>query len=278
MSSKRNTRSQSMNESIDELSELNEILAPLRLSIEETSKALQGISKLYESKFLLQQRQICNLQTRVQSLEARLSFQEHASELHERKLDDLEQVSRKVNLRLKGIVVSPGETPDKIMDTIKSEIHDNGLDVGVQDLDRCHRVGKPYYDNKRQVQDVLVKFRTWSSRNVIYQNRKKFSFHVFADLTSRRVNLLKYARDQISLEDGSVNRVVDFVFSDLNCKIKFKSKDNKFFSVSSKQEFLGLVHRLDNELTLSEEFKKDENVGINYGMYAEEATVNEIFF
>ena len=85
------------------MSQLNEILEPIRNSIDNFSKTLNDIKVLYEAKFLNQQRQINNLLTRVQGLEERLSYQQHISDVNERKIDDLEQVSRKVNLRLKGL-------------------------------------------------------------------------------------------------------------------------------------------------------------------------------
>jgi hypothetical protein len=281
---RRNLRSSSMQGTNDDLSELNEILAPLKQTITETSIALENITKLYEAKFLKQQRHIEILQTRLQRLEEKIYYQEQVNELHDRKLDDLEQVSRKVNLRLKGIEIFPGDSPVTIMNQIKLEISDLGLEISDGELDRCHRIGKPYMSNHRRQHDVLVKFRTWRSRNTMYQNRKKFSFRVFADLTFRRDNVLQFAKEECKTDENghpmnmAVNRVVDFVFSDLNCKIKFKSKENRFYGISSEHEFLRLVDRLDEKLTASVDFATDENNRGNYHKFEEETTKKEIFY
>ena len=107
---------------------------------------------------------------------------------------------------------------------------------------------------------------------------------MFADLTSRRPNILNFVKDQCkSIENGdptdrAVNRVVDFVFADLNCKIKFKSRENKFYTINSEQEFLNLVYRLDEQLTVSDTFKADESNRINYHSFEEETSLNEIFY
>lgn len=279
----------------DEMNELHKILNPLKININETNIALENIQNLYEQKFLRQQRQILNLQTRLQSVEERLLYQEHITDLHSRKIDDQEQVSRKVNLRLKGIELNRDDSPDLLMGKIKSEIHDLGIDIPDEELDRCHRDGKVYISRasfandyrQKRVQDVLVRFRTWRSRDLMFQRRKEFSFIVDSDLTRRRFNLLKFIRDEIkSATDDvdakpnlfAVGRVVDFAYADKNCKIKFKVKKGKFFTVSSEDEFLNLVNRLDLELTLSDNIKNDENNRSKYGLFEEEKTLGEIYY
>ena len=104
-----------------------------------------------------------------------------------------------------------------------------------------------------------------------------------ADLTKRRSKLLRCVLEQCIDEDKipndlAVHRVVDFAFSDKNCKIKFKSRDNKFFTINSEKEFLNLVNKLDQELSLSDAFKKDECSRENYGMFEEEGTLNDIYY
>ena len=73
--------------------------------------------------------------------------------------------------------------------------------------------------------------------------------------------------------------MVDFVFCGRNCKIKFKTKSlkSKFYTVSSETEFLILVYRLDHRITTSTDFTTNENNRQNYGIFEEEANLNEIF-
>ena len=131
----------------DGIAEIIKLIAPIGANIDLTNDALERISSLYESRFLLQQQQLETLTKKVHDLEERLAYQEHASSLHDRKIDDLEQVSRKVNLRLKGLPISNEDSPVKIMDTIQTEIAKLELNVPVEELDRCYRDGKPYTCN-----------------------------------------------------------------------------------------------------------------------------------
>ena len=106
--------------------------------IKEVTKSLRT---LFEDRLNRQQHTIKNLQIRVDLLEHRLSYNQHITTLRVRKIDDLEQVSRKVNLKLTGIEVLPRDSPQNIMKMIIDEA--TSLDIGltVADFDRCHRVG-----------------------------------------------------------------------------------------------------------------------------------------
>ena len=126
------------------------------------------------------------MQTRLPNAEARLLHQKRMSTLHARKTDKLEQVCR-----LKGIEVIQNDSPLILMEKIKSEIQILGLDIPDGQLDRSHRDEKIYtsaawssnnYQTKR-VQDVLVRYCTKRSRNLMLQKRKEFSFTVDGDLT-----------------------------------------------------------------------------------------------
>ena len=279
------TRSSIMTEthSSEDLVELHAILAPITKNLQDTNKALENITSLFEKKFTAHKRQISNLQVRVQNLEEKMLYQEFVTQLHDRKLDDLEQNLRKVNIRLKNIPVTQEDSPQILLGIIKTEIVSLQIDIPEEEIDRCHRDGKPYYRNNERVQDVLVRFRTWRSRDIMYQNRKKFSFQIVPDLTKRRGALLKSLRDQCGNSVGdepsdmSVHRIVDFVFCDKNCKVKFKSKDNKFFTISSQNEFFKLIQELDHNLMDSASFKDDENNRAKYGCFEEERTSEELF-
>ena len=79
----------------------------------------------------------------------------------------------------------------------------------------------------------------------IYKKRKDLPFKIQADLTTRRSELLDYAKDHVE-NDPRANEVANFVFCDGNCKMKIFSKSEKFFAFSSEYEFLSIINRLDN--------------------------------
>ena len=81
---------------------------------------------------------------------------------------------------------------------------------------------------------MIVKFLTSQKRNVVYRSRKvvkeKFGYSVRLDLTKKKLDLLRRARELI--EDRPE---VDFECTDINCRLVLKmANDNmKWFSSES---------------------------------------------
>ena len=259
-----------MNVSIDdapsELDTLEKLLVPFEQNVNGLHDSLKEIRAHFENKLERHRKTIANLLTRMESMENRMSYFEHSSYLQGRKLDDLEQVSRKNNLKLCGIGVDANDTPDILMKAITDEyLGKEGIDLKRCDFDRCHRVGRKYKRDDKLCQDVLLRMCSWNARNTIYKNRKRFRFFIKADLTTRRQDILNYARNEASeSSDDSVGRTVDYVFADENCKLKLKSKNGKYFTFSSELEFSNLVTHLDQELLSSPEFIADEKTELFY--------------
>ena len=73
--------------------------------IEIISRSLKDIHDLLAKSIEDRNLEITKLQTRINVLECQVKLGHHFALLHERKMDDMEQLSRKVNLRLVGIEV-----------------------------------------------------------------------------------------------------------------------------------------------------------------------------
>ena len=56
--------------------------------------------------------------------------------------------------------------------------------------------------------------------------------------------------------------MIKYVFADENCKLKLCTFNKTYFAFNSETEFMNLVHRLDIETSVSDEFVRDENQGI----------------
>ena len=63
---------------------------------------------------------------------------------------------------------------------------------------------------------------------------------------------------QLIEEDESVGNIVSFAFADRNCKLKFKTVDNKFHGFSNKNEFMALVVKISEEQQMTDAFREDE--------------------
>ena len=105
------------------MKKMEELMKPLTAQIRSVEIQLHVVKLELEQKIATRSSQIRNLQTRIMSLEEQSSFTHHLMQLNLRRLDDLEQYSRKVNLMFYDIPKFGNDNPTKIMDFIKSEIN-----------------------------------------------------------------------------------------------------------------------------------------------------------
>ena len=119
-------------------------------------------------------------------------------------------------------------------------------------IDRAHIIGAPYDDKEsgRKVKSIIVKFSSWSARTRFHKARPKtflngkkkpgqVPFKVSLDLTNRRYQLLKHARDVVK---GNHN--VSYVFTDINCTLVVESANNKFYNFNSEAELNDIIVKL----------------------------------
>ena len=142
------------------------------------------------------------------------------------------------------------DSPEVILQRIKDEVNALNIDIPDNAYDKCHRNGARKQFNGRTYQSVLLKMCFWKDRNSIYQRRKDFNFKVYPHLTSRRKEIIDFAIQEVKEGGESIDRVVDFVFVDKNCKIKMRTKSGKFYGFNSCLEFLNLISWLDSDEAL----------------------------
>lgn len=243
------------------------------VNLEEVEIWLNEIKTDFQRKLLHQDKQIDKLRTEIENLmhlrtevndlkfesfniTQRIEFMKHLTKMNCRRCDDNEQFSRKINLRLEGIEVRDGDSPEVLMNYIIQEIAKLNLNINDIEFDRCHRMGKKYVVRNKTYQSTLIKLSFWKTRDVIYRNRKDLPFKVFADLTTRREDLLQFANEQ--LNDEIINDLVKFVYADRNCKLKLCSTGGRFYGFSSKMEFLNVVSNLHKRTYSTEIMLADE--------------------
>ena len=220
---------------------IEDILRPLRDGIQGINNILDTIEEKFEKKFKNQQTQIDNLLTRVRLLEKKAEFNHYLAKLNERKNDDNEQFSKKINLRIEGLPVEDNESPTTLMSKIQENISELELDIPQNHYDKCHRDGPRKFYGGKTHQSILLKMCYWKDRDAIYVNRKRLNFKVYPHLTARRSDILDFAVSHAKSCDASFTRNIDFVFVDRNCKLKVRTKTGKFYGFNSKNEFLTLV-------------------------------------
>ena len=97
-------------------------------------------------------------------------------------------------------------------------------------INRAHRIGPDYpcYKSQEKCRTTMVRFVSFKHQTLFYRKRASSkNVRVKIDLTKRRYEVLKKA---INLVNG--NNDVDYVFTDVNCRLKvvFKDKRSSFFN------------------------------------------------
>ena len=119
--------------------------------------------------------------------------------------------------------VESSEDVVKIVSDVSKQI---GVAFNRSDVFRAHRVGKKKSVNGKEVQQVIVKWRSWDARNAFYRARPTFKkpiklptgqekmfSSIGLDLTKTRLTILQEARAFIEAKgDKSI-----YAFCDMNC-------------------------------------------------------------
>ena len=120
-------------------------------------------------------------------------------------VDDLEQYTRRTNVRIYGVAEQPEENTENLaIDFFKSELN---VDVASNDISRSHRVGKKSGAKPRP---IIVRFTKHNTKVAVMSRRRvlkerKRPFNLQEDLTINRREILKYLNKDI--EEGIVSKV-----------------------------------------------------------------------
>ena len=161
-------------------------------------------------------------------LENHVRTLQHYNELLLRKIDDLDQYNRRLNVVLKGISFKRNESPATIRSQVAAELHRLHLDDAIPYLDRAHRYGSKH----RGEQSVIARFTTWDARNKLFSKRRECNFRIEPDLTHRRQGLLDDARDL-----AETSPLIKKVIADRNCTLQAIAVNGSFHAFSSIEEF-----------------------------------------
>ena len=105
---------------------------------------------------------------------------------------------------------------------------ESNLEIPDSNLDRAHRIGKPYFDKIRKVnyKSIIVRFNTFRHRTLLYRAKKdikqKKGYKIRLDLAKRRYLMLLEAN---KLASDSQN--ANFCYADVNRRLKIRSNDNQ---------------------------------------------------
>ena len=187
---------------------------------------------------------------RIEKLESTVSMlQEHVTYLKrtvDTKIEGLEQYGRRLCLRVEGVPVVKDHTSADVFKVVTEKIRESGVKVPDATIDRAHRIGKVFQDRvtKKDVQSIIVRFTTFRHRTLFYKARKKLkkNVRVKLDLTKHRYFILQEA---VKLIDGK--DAVDFVYADINCRLKIRFRDGNEEFFESIEDLKGILSTIPNE-------------------------------
>ena len=142
------------------------------------------------------------------------------------------------------------ENQNDIVSKVSEYFSEIGLPYEQAEIDRVHRIGKPYKNegSSLTVKSIIIKFKSWRYRQDDYRNRpRRFEngkkkpggncFSVSLDLTKRRYNLLKISQGIVKEMDN-----VGFVCADVNCSLTIRFKNGTIKHFNSEYEFRSLLN------------------------------------
>ena len=139
-----------------------------------------------------------------------------------RRVEELEQYTRRPNVRLFGIPTVLNETSTDVENFVKNMLVHYGTDISPASIDRAHRVGKRKKNRSGiEVQAIIVRFTTFRDRTKFYKLRKQLKekgatfSSICLDLTYERLGLLNQARDIIADVES-----IKFAYTDINCNLR----------------------------------------------------------
>lgn len=175
------------------------------------------------------------LESTVKMLQQQITVLKEKSEVNHQRCqtdhEELEQYGRRLCLRIDGVPCQQNETSDDVLEKVVGIISDAKCDIPGNVLDRAHRIG-PFYKDKKSGKDmrsIIVRFSTFRHRSLLYKSRRnlKNNISLKLDLTRFRYKTLV---DSIKLVSN--HESVNYVFADINCRLKivFKDGTSNFFN------------------------------------------------
>ena len=242
-------RSSNMAEQHEELRQIiSQALAPIHEELKAlprkavTEEMINNAVKKLEEKLVAQDGKINLLQNRIATLVKQVKKKVKVKKIEklEERVDDCEQYSRRLCVRIDNMAVPSGVKEDCLSKIVElmSEMDSN---LSEDSIDRAHRIGpKIVSENGTVRQQMIVRFKTFSDHTKFYRSGKKAKkVSIRLDLTKKRLTLLNVARGKIKDREG-----VDFAFADINCNLALRLSSGDFSFFRTEPELDSILQKI----------------------------------
>lgn len=165
-----------------------------KLIVNLAAKVREGVVEALTDSLREAKEEINQLKSQVSSLKSDLVQLELRAT---NRSDDLEQYTRRNNLRVFGIPEVAGEDTDAAVAKVFKE--KMNIDIPIEKIERSHRVGKkigPAEDGRPRWRPIIVRFISYRDRRRVFQAKKQLKgteVSVREDLTAQRAEVLRAA-------------------------------------------------------------------------------------
>ena len=140
-----------------------------------------------------------------------------------KEFDRLNQYTRRSNLVFRNVFLHENESVQQVEKKVTDIIGKMGLPDIVADFDKAHRLGAVKEVNGKKQQDVIVRFKSHSSRYKIFAKRKMNKhISIRPNLTNARSKMLQEAVD---LTKSIQNDDWGLVFANMHGDLLFRLKE-----------------------------------------------------
>eukprot|EP00112_Aurelia_sp_Birch-Aquarium-sp1_P004088 Seg1464.14 transcript_id=Seg1464.14/GoldUCD/mRNA.D3Y31 product="hypothetical protein" protein_id=Seg1464.14/GoldUCD/D3Y31 len=133
--------------------------------INDTINEVNKLEEKFDVKCQEYDQKIENLERRVDELEGLVNVIERL----EARIDDGEQYSRRMCLRINGVPIPSVDDKEDCVEKVHELIKETGVTVSKDSIDRAHRIGRVNDEGKQQ---IIVRFKSFRERTLVYRGRK----------------------------------------------------------------------------------------------------------
>ncbi|XP_035699286.1 uncharacterized protein LOC118431946 [Branchiostoma floridae] len=185
------------------------LLDPLKSEIQGLK---QQFGKFAEEQAVIKST-VAHLENKVE--EAAVSIHQHS-----RRLNELEQYSRRNCLLLHGATTSDSDSVSVVLDLAKNKL---GVTLSESEIDRAHPLPGRKESNSGRKPPIVIKFVSYNTRNKIFTAKSKLKgsgMYITEHLTRENAQLLRETRAKLGTAwsfDGRIFCLVDGVKKKISC-------------------------------------------------------------
>ena len=150
--------------------------------------------------------------------------------------NDVEQQTRRENLRISGLPESEGEeTEGQLIAKVRSVAEKAGVEINDSDVSTCHRLGRK--SDAGRVRQTIVRFALRRKRDLLYSSRFNLKgkegcnkIYINEDLTTMRYSILMRAKDSPQVK-GVSTRNGNVIYKMTNGETKTISSPDGLFDI-----------------------------------------------